>query len=889
MALVNYIQASPVLASYPEYKNTYIYLTFNVKNSLVWNGKTITLQRIGRSTNTPVENYFNWDVNTKHWNYKNGDPIPYLQGVTPDGILLSGRSNNITLSEKMFDSNISDEYFSNDELSQILSRYCIFWPPDVNEGVIKNNTFVIMRYETDSNGDIITLEPNGTTPEMIRLSFDVPDNSEVPTYYLSNVRIHAKSKNASCSSIIYEDVLIDDSNNIKYIDNNYYIISSRVETGSQTGSITPYGQTQVRISGSQTYVMEPATNYRMELLRVDDVPVTNMSNYTFTNVNSNHSISVRYVTDPKWNVTATYSEYDGTQFQPLETPCRINSITPSTVDNNGQCVVTLWVDSKYVVEQVYVNNQLDTTSTYTYNNNVYTYTFTNINTHYSIDFKLKKVGPFTISWTTDNNGTINGYNSGSDTRLSGYPFDVTYRANNHKQLSTITVTPSSYQPTSLPTDKTYGTFTINDVKDDIEISAVFGNEPQPPYNYWKLKFILNIPLPSYEFSFNMYNYNGSSTDRIDANFDHQGINSIIVNGQQCQRAWIRDIVDPLDSSKYSITFMTSGTYALAFDFIPTNLTFNGVYSELIEEVYYDASSITNNNKPVLNLYSTQNLKRFEYLYNNTVFNDDILMVGSGHNDGVVYDGDVKQIGTDAKYNSNSSNYWSIDKKITDWNGLNEELEVLKGKVFENARLPISNDPMWNCLYMKRINRIEGPVFRNITGWVTDSGGQHNAYVRTFIGQKPNTSNQNNIVKGWMGTGVSSGTIYGCWENIGSDSYANRLRKIALNHSTYQLYCFHGLVLPTQSDIDADPTPTETQMNFDDTTTPYFKLLIKNTNISFDTTVLNDTTFETQKIMLYLPQSVITSEVNGNVWRNKTWGMILPIETYGGTIRILSGF
>ena len=108
----------------------------------------------------------------------------------------------------------------------------------------------------------------------------------------------------------------------------------------------------------------------------------------------------------------------------------------------------------------------------------------------------------------------------------------------------------------------------------------------------------------------------------------------------------------------------------------------------------------------------------------------------------------------------------------------------------------------------------------------------------------------------------------------------------MNHSRYQNCCFHGLNLPTDTEVQQNPNVSQSQMYFNDITSVYFKLALNNTNISIDSQTLTDSTFETEKIILYLPNSIVSNpnEVSGNVWKTKNntvWKMILPIETYGG--------
>jgi len=60
------------------------------------------------------------------------------------------------------------------------------------------------------------------------------------------------------------------------------------------GTISPQGSTQVALGSGQTYIMSPHSGYAISEVRVDGVSVGKVSTYTFTNVQSNHSISVSF-------------------------------------------------------------------------------------------------------------------------------------------------------------------------------------------------------------------------------------------------------------------------------------------------------------------------------------------------------------------------------------------------------------------------------------------------------------------------------------------------------------------------------------------------------------------------------------------------------------------
>jgi hypothetical protein len=73
----------------------------------------------------------------------------------------------------------------------------------------------------------------------------------------------------------------------------YYQITAVAGTN---GSITPSGISMVESGTSKTYTMTPASGYKFGDVLVDGQPVTPVNGqYTFTNVNQNHEITVAYV------------------------------------------------------------------------------------------------------------------------------------------------------------------------------------------------------------------------------------------------------------------------------------------------------------------------------------------------------------------------------------------------------------------------------------------------------------------------------------------------------------------------------------------------------------------------------------------------------------------
>ncbi|MGN1216586.1 MAG: chitobiase/beta-hexosaminidase C-terminal domain-containing protein, partial [Phocaeicola sp.] len=65
-------------------------------------------------------------------------------------------------------------------------------------------------------------------------------------------------------------------------------------TAGANGSITPSGAVGVAAGGSQTFTISPSSGYVIDTLKVDSLEVTATTSYTFSDVNSNHTIEVTF-------------------------------------------------------------------------------------------------------------------------------------------------------------------------------------------------------------------------------------------------------------------------------------------------------------------------------------------------------------------------------------------------------------------------------------------------------------------------------------------------------------------------------------------------------------------------------------------------------------------
>ncbi|MEL7602139.1 MAG: choice-of-anchor J domain-containing protein, partial [Bacillota bacterium] len=70
-----------------------------------------------------------------------------------------------------------------------------------------------------------------------------------------------------------------------------HIITASAGTG---GGISPAGETAVGVGGTETYTITPDAGYRIASVLVDGAEQGNVSSYTFSNVQENHTISASF-------------------------------------------------------------------------------------------------------------------------------------------------------------------------------------------------------------------------------------------------------------------------------------------------------------------------------------------------------------------------------------------------------------------------------------------------------------------------------------------------------------------------------------------------------------------------------------------------------------------
>jgi hypothetical protein len=190
------------------------------------------------------------------------------------------------------------------------------------------------------------------------------------------------------------------------------------------GSISPSSTVTVNQGGNQTFTITPNSGFLVAGVSVDGVSQGALTTYTFSNVQSNHTISASFNPVPQFTITASA----GTN----------GSISPSgtiTVNQGASQSFTIAANSGFVVSSVLVDGASQGTIT--------SYTFSNVQTNHTISatfaagntctnetgttntaLSSAQSGTFTATW--DATPSISGINatmslcSGSQTAYASY-------------------------------------------------------------------------------------------------------------------------------------------------------------------------------------------------------------------------------------------------------------------------------------------------------------------------------------------------------------------------------------------------------------------------------------------------------------------------------------
>jgi hypothetical protein len=160
-------------------------------------------------------------------------------------------------------------------------------------------------------------------------------------------------------------------------------------TASVGGVISPNGSVSVVSGASQTFTITKASGYDISNVLVDGSPVGPVTSYTFTNVATNHTISVAFTPAVITNYTVTSSAGTGGTISPSGTITLAagTSQTFSIIPQGGYKISSVTVDGTSVGA-------------------VSSYTFPNISRDHTISATFSQIVSYTISASTQQGGII---------------------------------------------------------------------------------------------------------------------------------------------------------------------------------------------------------------------------------------------------------------------------------------------------------------------------------------------------------------------------------------------------------------------------------------------------------------------------------------------------
>jgi hypothetical protein len=411
-----------------------------------------------------------------------------------------------------------------------------------------------------------TITPSGdlTVSAGSDISFSISPGSG---YQISDVTVDNSSVGAVSS---YKFTYVSDNHKISASFRRIsYSITAEAGTG---GTISPEGTITANNGSKQTFTIKPENGYKISDVRVDKVSVGPVSEYTFSNINSSHSISATFV--PIVYIIKSSTGKGGL-------------IDPAGTINLGygsSKSFTITPENGFMIADVLIDNVSAGAVT--------TYTFSNINSDHTI-FAMFQPITFTVAGISGSGGTLSPsgqvkVNSGKDQhfsimpdygyKVSGIMLDYLPVALSTSDFSLYNVTRNHILSVSFTKIRTF-TITAGSGKNGSisplgDTLVTEGSElhyvitPSPGYRVSSL-FIDTVPIgPVTEFTFN----NISGNHSISATFSAAVKADVFPNPFRDEFSII--IRSPYDYLyKISLVTMSNRTVFVYTD-LPVNTTIN---------------------------------------------------------------------------------------------------------------------------------------------------------------------------------------------------------------------------------------------------------------------------------------------------------------------------
>jgi len=268
------------------------------------------------------------------------------------------------------------------------------------------------------------------------MTFNMIPNSG---YRISVVRVDNVSV-GSPSSYTFNNITANHSISVTFTAGATHTIISTAGTG---GTINPSGTRIVNEGSNQTYTISSDVGYHIADVKVDNISVGPVSSYTFTNILSNHSISVVFGTVPTYNILVNAGS--GGSISPTGT-VQVNEGANQTFSINA--------NTGYRISDVTVDGSSVGALT--------SYTFSNITSNHTISASFS-ILTYTLTGNAGANGSINP--AGSLTVNYGSSQTYTLSPNTGYQVSNVLVDNTSVGAVSA--------YTFSNVMANHTISASF--------------------------------------------------------------------------------------------------------------------------------------------------------------------------------------------------------------------------------------------------------------------------------------------------------------------------------------------------------------------------------------------------------------------------------
>ena len=281
-----------------------------------------------------------------------------------------------------------------------------------------------------------SISPSGSSGVTFgsRISYTI---SPETGYRIQDVRIDGISA-GTVSSYTFTDIRSDHT-----IEAIFTPITFRIEASAATGgSITPSGTRNINFGSQATFTITPGTGYRILDVRVDGSSVGAVSTYTFSNVESDHTIAASFIL-LTYNIDGSASS--GGSISPAGT---------SRVNHGSQLSFTITPSTGYRIQDVRVDGVSAGA--------VSVYTFTGISSDHTIEasFILRT---FSIDASASEGGSISPPGSTSVTYGEDQAYIIT--PSTGFEISDIRIDNVSVGPVE--------SYTFNNVVRDHTITAHF--------------------------------------------------------------------------------------------------------------------------------------------------------------------------------------------------------------------------------------------------------------------------------------------------------------------------------------------------------------------------------------------------------------------------------